>query len=88
MLNKIIGGIAGSQIAKSVSGIGGPTGTILGVGAMTLAKRLSLPALVAVSAGGYFAKKYLDKKAAEEAGTPKAPKVPAKKLPKVRPSAT
>ncbi|WP_202391615.1 hypothetical protein [Pontixanthobacter luteolus] len=62
MFGKIIGGFAGSKIAKSTSGIGGATGTLLGVGAATIAKRLSIPALVAVTAGGYLVKKYMDRK--------------------------
>jgi trimethylamine:corrinoid methyltransferase-like protein len=76
MIGKIIGAIAGSKVAEHTRGIGGPTGAILGVGAATLARRLSLPALVAVSAGGYFAKKYFDK---QQAAKPAAKRAPARK---------
>jgi hypothetical protein len=79
MFGKIIGAVAGSKLAESTRGIGGPGGALLGIGAATIAKRLSLPALIAVSAGGYFVKKRLDKKRAAEP-TPKAP-------PKVKSSA-
>ncbi|MDN3646161.1 hypothetical protein QWY75_08075 [Pontixanthobacter aestiaquae] len=61
MIGKIIGAVAGSKLAKSARGMGGPTGALLGVGAATIAKRASLPVLVALTAGGYFAKKYLAK---------------------------
>lgn len=80
MFGKIIGAVAGSKIAQSTRGIGGPGGAALGIGAAAIAKRVSLPALIAISAGGYFAKKYWDKKEAA-AITPKKP-------PKVKPSAT
>jgi len=80
MFSKIIGAIAGSKLSQNVSGIGGPGGAALGVGAATIAKRLSIPALIAISAGGYFAKKHFDKKEAEKTAT--------KTPPKVKPSAT
>lgn len=63
MIGKIISGVVGSKLAKSASGgVGGPGGAILGMGALAIAKRVSLPVLLAVTAGGYFAKKHLDKK--------------------------
>ena len=80
MFGKIIGAIAGSKIAESTRGIGGPGGAALGIGAATIAKRLSIPALLAITAGGYVAKKYWTKK---DAADP-APKTP----PKVKSSAT
>lgn len=83
MFSKIIGAIAGSKIAESTRGIGGPGGAVLGIGAATIAKRLSIPALIAISAGGYFVKKHLDKKEAAEAA-----KTPARTPPKVKSSAT
>ncbi len=64
MIGKIFGAFAGSKIAEHTRGIGGPTGAVLGVGAAALARRMSLPALVAITAGGYFAKRYMDKKEA------------------------
>ncbi|WP_128891916.1 hypothetical protein [Erythrobacter sp. HKB08] len=75
MIGKLIGAFAGSKLASSTTGtVGGPMGAALGVGAATIAKRLSLPALVAITAGGYFAKRYMDKKKQEET-TPTPPKV-------------
>ncbi len=78
MLGKIIGAFAGSKLSQTTRGIGGPTGAMLGLGAAAVAKRLSLPALVAVTAGGYFAKKYFDGKNTDvqpETRTPEAPEV-------------
>ncbi|WP_336985779.1 hypothetical protein [Altererythrobacter aquiaggeris] len=62
MIGKLIGAIAGSKLAETTKGLGGPSGAALGVGAAMIAKRLSLPTLIAVTAGGYFFKKHLDKK--------------------------
>jgi len=76
MIGKIIGAFAGSKVAEHTRGIGGPTGAVLGVGAAALARRLSLPALIALSAGGYFAKRYIDRK---EAAKPAAKRAPARK---------
>ena len=75
MFGKIIGAVAGSKIAQSTRGIGGPGGAALGIGAAAIAKRLSIPALIALSAGGYFAKKHFDKKHAASEAANKPPKV-------------
>ena len=77
MFGKIIGGIVGAKAADHVRGIGGTGGALLGVGAATLARRLSLPAMLAIAAGGYAYKRYSDKR---QKG--------ANAGPKVRPSAT
>ena len=77
MLGKIIGAVAGAKIADRVRGVNEPTGALLGIGAAALARRLSLPAMLAIAAGGYAFKRYKDKQ----------DKRPARR-PKVRPSAT
>lgn len=66
MIGKIIGAIAGSKLAENSRSIGGPAGALLGVGAATLARRMSLPVLIAASVGGYLIKKRMDRK---QAGT-------------------
>ena len=77
MIGKIIGGIVGAKLAKSEpGGLQGPGGAVLGIGAAGLARRLSLPAMLAVAAGGYALKRYKDKQDRR-----------ASKRPKVRPSA-
>ncbi len=61
MIGKLIGAFAGNQIAKQTrGGIGGPAGAALGFAAPMLLRRISLPTLALLGAGGYFAKKYLD----------------------------
>lgn len=75
MLGKIIGAVAGSKMAESTRGIGGTSGALLGIGAASLARRLSLPALIVMGAGGYLFKKHMDKKEAAEAESRKPPKV-------------
>lgn len=76
MIGKIIGGIVGARMADRVRGVNEPTGALLGIGAAALARRLSLPAMLAIAAGGYAFKRYQDKQAKRD-GRP----------PKVRPSA-
>lgn len=76
MIGKIIGGIVGARMAeREPGGLGGTGGALLGIGAAALARRLSLPAMLAIAAGGYAFKRYQDKQS-------KRPR-----RPKVRPSA-
>ena len=76
MIGKIIGGIVGAKVADRVRGVNEPTGALLGIGAAALARRLSLPAMLAIAAGGYAFKRYKDKQ--DKRG---------RRRPKVRPSA-
>ena len=62
MIGKIIGGIVGAKAADHVRGINEPGGALLGIGAAALARRLSLPAMLAIAAGGYAYKRYSDKR--------------------------
>ena len=57
MFGKIIGAMAGSHLAKSTTAIGGTGRALLGAGAAVVAKRASLPLLVALAAGGYILKR-------------------------------
>ena len=66
MIGKIIGAFVGDRIAKQTRGVGGPTGAALGVLGTTLIRRMSIPAMVALGAGGYLAKKYMDKQSESE----------------------
>lgn len=65
MIGKIIGAFVGDRVAKHSSSVGGATGAAMGVLASTALRRLSLPAIVVLGAGGYLAKKYLDKQDAK-----------------------
>ena len=67
MIGKIIGGMLGSKAAKQTrGGIDGPMGAVLGVVATTALKRLSFPAMIALTAGGFVAKKFFDGQEAEK----------------------
>jgi len=68
MIGKIIGGLVGAQASKKVSSIGGTGGAILGAVAVPVIARMRLPTLLLLGAGGYLAKKLIDKN--EEASGP------------------
>ena len=62
MIGKVIGAYMGDRLAKKTStGIGGAGGAALGVIAAAALRRLSLPAMIALGAGGYLAKKLSEK---------------------------
>lgn len=61
MIGKIIGAYAGDKLAKKTSGIGGAGGAALGVIAASVLRRMSLPAMIALGAGGYVAKKLYER---------------------------
>lgn len=67
MFGKIIGAIAGSKAAKHSRHIGGTRGALMGVASASLLRKLSIPAVLAIGAGGYALKKYKDRKDAERA---------------------
>lgn len=64
MLGKILGAIAGSQVAQHVRGVDGPGGAILGVAATSVLRRLGPVGLIAAGVGGYALKKHLEKREA------------------------
>ena len=57
MLGKIIGAFVGGKVAERSRNIGGGTGAALGVLAPLVLRRVSLPAMLAIGAGGFLAKK-------------------------------
>lgn len=61
MIGKIIGGVVGAKAADHIRGINEPGGALLGIGAAALARRMSLPAMLALAAGGYAFKRYKDR---------------------------
>ena len=63
MIGKIIGAFAGAKMAEKTSNIGGVGGALLGAASVAVVRRLSLPALIALGAGGYVYKKYSERKA-------------------------
>jgi len=73
MIRKLIGGAIGAKLAKSHPALGGATGVALATAVPCVISRVSLPAMVLLGAGGYVAKRYLDKREHGE-GRPAAPK--------------
>lgn len=67
MIGKLIGAAAGAQAAKHTAKIGGAGGAMLGAVAIPLVRRMSLPALLAIGAGGYAFKKWSDRRSADTA---------------------
>jgi hypothetical protein len=69
MIGKIIGAVAGSKMAKHSSKVGEPFGAAAGLVTASALRRLSLPAIVALAAGGYAVKKLMDRKQGGHAAT-------------------
>lgn len=67
MIGKILGGIAGAKAAEHSRKIGGAGGALMGVASASLLRRLSLPAMLAIGAGGYAYKKWSERRAATNA---------------------
>jgi len=65
MLGKLLGAAAGAEASKFTTAFGGPAGAAIGVLAVPLVRRLSIPGLIVVTVGGYFAKKWLDRREAQ-----------------------
>lgn len=61
MIGKMIGAFVGSKAAQHSRSLEGPTGAVLGVLAPAILRRVSLPAMIAIGAGGYLVKKMIDK---------------------------
>lgn len=61
MIGKIIAAVLGDKLASQTKGMSGASGAALGVVAATVLRRMSLPAMIALAAGGYAAKKYSEK---------------------------
>lgn len=76
MLGKMIGAIVGGNIAEKTRGVNGTTGAVLGAAIPAVIARMSVPTMLAMGVGGYFLKKHLDKKAADDGTTPATPAQP------------
>jgi NhaP-type Na+/H+ or K+/H+ antiporter len=62
MLGKILGGLIGARAAKQTRGVNEPSGALLGMASIALARRFGLPGIIAATAGGYALKKYSERK--------------------------
>jgi len=76
MIRRMIGAAIGASLAKKHPAAGGATGAMLATAVPFIISRVSLPAMIVLGAGGYVAKRYLDKKAAEQAAKPTPPSAP------------
>lgn len=61
MLKRIIGAAIGAKLAKNSPAVGGATGAALGAAVPFVLSRISLPTMVLMGVGGYFAKRWYDK---------------------------
>lgn len=76
MIRRMIGAAIGARVAKGHPALGGATGAMLATAVPFVISRVSLPAMVALGVGGYVAKRYMDKNAAEQATKPTPPPAP------------
>lgn len=76
MIRKLIGAAIGASLAKRHPAAGGLTGAALASAVPFVISRVSLPAMAAIGVGGYLAKRYLDRNAAERADRPTPPSAP------------
>ena len=70
MIGKLIGAFAGSQAAKYSKTLGGTGGAVLGALAVPVVRRMKFVPLLALGAGGYIAKKLIDKERLEATPPP------------------
>ena len=69
MIKNLIGAKLGAELAKNSANVGTKSGAALGAIAPVALARLSLPALVAMGAGGYLLKRYRDRKSPQQAAS-------------------
>lgn len=82
MIGKIIGAGIGAKAAQHTSKIGGPWGAAIGAAAPMVLRRLSIPAMIALAAGGYAVKKLTEKKDEPQNATSKKKTAPQVEPPK------
>lgn len=66
MIGRIIGAIAGNKAAEHISGVNGTAGTLLGIAAPTVLRRMGPLGIIAAVAGGYAYKKFSERREAEK----------------------
>lgn len=63
MIGKILGAFVGAKAARHSRNVDEPSGALLGVAAMTLARRFGPAGLIAAAVGGYALKRHNEKRA-------------------------
>lgn len=66
MIKNMIGAAMGSSLAKSTPITGGAAGAAIASAVPFVISRMSIPALITVGVGSYFAKRYFDKRKADQ----------------------
>ena len=56
MIGKAFGAIAGAKVARRSGQLGSTRGALLGLATSLIVRKLSIPAMLAIAAGGYMAK--------------------------------
>jgi len=69
MLGKIIGGVMGARAARNSRNVDQPGGALLGMAAVTMARRFGIPGVIAAAAGGYALKRYNEKRRRDPASS-------------------
>ncbi len=72
MIKNILGAVVGARLAKNTPKVDNGTGAILGSIAPAVIARMSLPAMIAIGAGGYLLKRHRD----PQAGVTRGPVTP------------
>lgn len=67
MIKNIIGAAVGSSLSKSSPAASGAAGAAIASAVPFIISRMSIPTMIAVGFGGYYAKRYFDRKKAAEA---------------------
>jgi hypothetical protein len=62
MFGRIIGAIVGAKAARRRGGINEPSGALMGVAAVTLARRFGIPGIIAATVGGYALKRHNERR--------------------------
>jgi len=86
MLKRIIGAAIGAKLAKNSPAVGGATGAALGAAVPWVLGRLSLPGMIALAAGGYAAKRYMERREGSDGLRKLPPPAPAKPIPVTTPT--
>jgi hypothetical protein len=56
MIDKVLGAIVGAKVAEQSKDLGAVQGSLLGIAASAVVRRLSAPSILAIAAGAYLAK--------------------------------
>ncbi|HEX8057585.1 MAG TPA: hypothetical protein VF481_13060 [Novosphingobium sp.] len=61
MIRKLLGAVVGERVARSVGGVSGTGGALIGAAVPVVIRRLGPLGLIAAAAGGYALKRHYEK---------------------------